>query len=145
VYLWADEDRPGLHRVNIDGGAAAIVAEMPGYTMFRPQWSPDGQMIAFSVWGESGSDVDVPGGSDVYVVDRDGANLRSMSGDARDGLVGWTPDGTRILYWAGEPGGASGAFYMVDVSDGTSSLLSGPELNTMCSYNNCSHISIRPG
>ena len=53
-------------------------------------WSPDGRKVAI-VSGSEGQDR-------LYVIDRDGHNLRSLS-YASGGLVDWSPDGTWIAFW----------------------------------------------
>jgi Tol biopolymer transport system component len=64
-----------------------------------PAWSPDGRQIAF----EDNADVpagkpDVPGISEIYVVNIDGTGLRRLTRDRKtDWTPTWTPDG-QILF-----------------------------------------------
>ena len=70
-----------------------------------PQWSPDGQTIAFSAYdGEQPSSGDI---SEIYIVQSDGSNLRQLT--FTDGInwePRWSPDGKQLIFW----GSASGAF-----------------------------------
>jgi TolB protein len=54
-------------------------------------WSPSGTQIAFAV--------STRGGQDVYVVDADGANQRTVASHAAwDGYPTWSPDGERLAF-----------------------------------------------
>lgn len=58
-----------------------------------PSWSPDGQWIAFSRM--------MPYSSDIYVVSRDGSDLRKIvdgNGDTFNIMPTWSPDGTEIMF-----------------------------------------------
>ena len=58
--------------------------------------SPDGQRLVMSTLYPR---------EDVFVADASGGNLRQITDDAAaDRGVRWSPDGTRILYYAGKPG-----------------------------------------
>lgn len=63
-----------------------------------PDWSPDGRRIVFH------SDrLPHEGGSKVWVIDRNGANLTELTGDGRftgfiDRWPAWSPDGTTIAF-----------------------------------------------
>lgn len=57
----------------------------------NPSFSPDGQRVVFTGF--------VGGWSDLYIVDRDGQNLRRLTNDAyADLLPTWSPDGHRIAF-----------------------------------------------
>jgi tricorn protease len=59
----------------------------------RPIFSPDGSSIAFSGIYD--------GNLDVYVVPAAGGEPRRLTHyPGPDGVLGWTPDGTRVLFWS---------------------------------------------
>jgi Tol biopolymer transport system component len=75
---------------------------------FRPAFSPDGRQLAFS------SDRDTPTAGhpifaftrhregEIYVMDRDGSNLRRLTNAANwDGSPAWSPDGKTIFFYSG--------------------------------------------
>ena len=75
-----------------------------------PQWSPDGQKIAFS------SDRD--GDSEIYVIDKDGFNLVQLTDNfGYDGRPRWSPDGSMISFETDQDGGDWDIFVMN--TDGT--------------------------
>jgi Tol biopolymer transport system component len=114
---------------------------MPHYLITEPQlMSPDGQHIAFAVAADDSS-VTVPGGFDIYVARSDGSELRLLTGEGDDQLLGWLPDNRSIMYWKGEPGGADGLYYIVNIVDGSETPLNGFE--KFCE-GGCPSISIRP-
>jgi TolB protein len=58
-----------------------------------PSWSPDGTRICFS------STRDQPGNSELYVMNRDGSNIRRLTNDkAADITPTWSPSGTQIAF-----------------------------------------------
>ena len=72
----------------------------PFFVFAQPAFSPDGGEIAFS------SDLADPGGNlDVYVMDRDGGNVRRLTTDpAIDAEPDWSPDGTSIAFQSDRDG-----------------------------------------
>jgi TolB protein len=58
-----------------------------------PSWSPDGSRLCFS------STRDQPGNSELYVMNRDGSNIRRLTNDkAADITPTWSPSGTQIAF-----------------------------------------------
>ena len=103
-------DRDGVDRIYIAQGDGSITALTEGVS---PAWSPDGQQIAF---------VRVPSPDwrgytqvgTMYLIDRDGSNLRELGAGGRPA---WSPDGTQIAFVT-DTGGAD-----VMNADGTNTTL----------------------
>lgn len=104
-----------LEVVALDGGRVVgdslevLDLDVPGVTRTlvpmetmanNPDWSPRGDLIAFSMPGEGGE----PGGrlSDIWVIAPDGTGMRQVTHLAADGgsavHPAFTPDGSRILF-----------------------------------------------
>lgn len=75
---------------NRDGSGLRQLTHSSGIDT-NPEWSPNGQRIAFT-----SSRTGTP---QVYLMDSEGANLRRVTfeGDYNDG-ASWSPDGTRLVY-----------------------------------------------
>ncbi|HZV77409.1 MAG TPA: PDZ domain-containing protein, partial [Candidatus Babeliales bacterium] len=79
-YIWIT----GRH-----GGTARRL--VTGYDLAAgPYFSPDGSMVAFTA--------NYDGNYDVYVVPSSGGEPRRLTFHGADVAVGWTPDGTRVLF-----------------------------------------------
>ena len=76
-----------------------------------PQWSPDGQKIAFAS--------DRNGDSEIYVINKDGSNLVQLTKNTGyDGRPRWSPDGLLIAFETDREGGDWDIFIMnADGSD----------------------------
>lgn len=77
-----------------DGEMARMLFGGAGSISF-PRFSPDGSLIAFTRR--------LHGAQDVFVVSLDGRNVRRLTSDGRTGpadnvVVGWSPDGRRVLF-----------------------------------------------
>jgi hypothetical protein len=94
VYRSGRDGKQGIWISNRDdSGAHNITNE--GSDSF-PNWSPDGQMIAFH--RDSGDNVDI------YVMNTDGSNIRRLTdASGPDTLPAWTPDG-RIVFRSARTG-----------------------------------------
>lgn len=79
----------------------------------EPDWSPDRRRIAF-VRQEPGAR-----GSSLYVVRRDGGDLRRLTGaDRVVAMPAWSPDGKRIAFAASPLAGGSFDIWVVDAGGG---------------------------
>src|SRR6202011_6071777 len=98
VFCYAGE----VYTVGKDGGIARRLTSGPGYTSF-PRFSPDGKQVAFT------SEYD--GNREVYVMPAEGGAPRRLTYTATLGrddvsdrmgpnniVMGWTPDGKRIVF-----------------------------------------------
>lgn len=82
------------------------------------EWSPDGSRIAFTPRREGGGSSSATEG--LYVVDRDGENLRRLAGQATGWRAGWSPTG-EYLTWPGR----QGKTYLLPVAGGEPRELAG--------------------
>ena len=77
--------------MNVDGTNIVNLTNSPGYD-YSPNWSPDGQQVAFV------SERD--GNSEIYVMNADGSNQRRLTNNTSADWLGssaWSPEG-RIIY-----------------------------------------------
>lgn len=144
LFASSYEDVDGLYSLNLDDMAINRFVDLSGYIWYLHLWSPDGQYIAISVVQTVGSEVDVPGGGAVYIINADGTDMHMVTDEGRDSLVGWANDSQHILYYEGEPGSAGGAYFAVNIVDGTKTRLSNRTMDRMCSYGNCRNFAVRP-
>lgn len=78
------------------------------------------------------------------MVREDGSELQVVSGEGIDSLVAWANDSQHIIYYEGEPDDAGGSYVAVNIPDGAKIRLSNSTMDSMCSYGNCQHFSVRP-
>src|SRR5262249_46289327 len=100
ALLFTASDR-GLHKVALDSGKVSTLTrgEVIGFgrtAIGSPQWSPDGQWIAYT---RSGRNL-LP---HVHVIPADGGPERRITDDDTysDTSPLWTPDGKALVYLAG--------------------------------------------
>ena len=94
------------------GGTANRLSSPPGEESF-PRFSPDGTKIAYSA--------DYDGNVDVYVVPSvGGAPVRLTHHPMADRVIGWHPDGKRVLFASGRESGRQrfNQFYLVGLDGG---------------------------
>lgn len=128
-----------LYRVGIDGGAATKLTSDVGYECF-PRISPDGKTIAFT--GQ------YDGNTEVYTMPVTGGEPRRVTYSALVGrdqvgermgpnniVMGWTPDGSRIVYRSKQYcfSGLRGNLCLVDAEGGTPQIIPTSE-GGFCSY-----------
>jgi TolB protein len=93
---------------------------------FLPSWSPDGNRLAFTSSREGHT-------AEVYVVNRDGTNLRRLTNNKAGNLApSWSPSGAQIVFVSGRSGDAQ--LYLMG-ADGTNL----EHLN--CGDSHCDHPS----
>jgi uncharacterized protein YjdB/sugar lactone lactonase YvrE len=102
---------------------------------YNPAWSPDGTKIAMVL-----SDVD--GNSDIMVVNTDGSNIKRLNWpslqpnrDVFGGTPTWSPDGTKLAFFAGSYPSNPTTIYVVN-TDATNAraLWSAPGIDGSTSY-----------
>ena len=94
------------------GGAATRLSSPLGEEMF-PRFSPDGSQIAYSA--------NYDGNLDVYVVPVDGGEPKRLTYHPMDDrVIGWHPDGKRVLFASSRESGRQrfNQFYLVNTTGG---------------------------
>lgn len=98
----------GLRRARVDG-VGGIVTLSTDFHSF-PDWSPDGQRIAFTSFRS--------GEWQLYTMNRDGGDVRRLTAsDRQEVAASWSPDGASILI--GRDAGPSGNDLVVVQADGS--------------------------
>lgn len=107
VYESPGPDRVNIHRY--DAGAAAPVPLTTHRARDqRPRWSPDGSKVAFHS--------DLGGSNDIYVIERDGSDLRRITDHpGQDIDPDWMPDG-RLVFSSDRDGDDN--IYLLDLESG---------------------------
>ncbi len=107
VYESPGRDRVNIHRY--DAGAAAPVPLTTHQARDqRPRWSPDGSKVAFHS--------DLHGSNDIYVIGRDGSDLRRVTDHpGQDTDPDWMPDG-RLVFASDRDGDEN--IYLMDLESG---------------------------
>jgi len=92
--------RHELYTMNLDGSNVTQLTNFSSYdSNIIPllYWSPDGSKIAFSVIHET---------DELFVIDSNGSNpVKVVSDDGHRGVIGWTPDSSRVLFLQQDSGG----------------------------------------
>jgi len=93
----ADQKTVDIVLVSAADGSVETVASLEWENPWRMRISPDGSQIALS-----SSPGRLP--SDIYLLDAGGALVSVVADPANDTLVGWTPDGSSILFSSARDG-----------------------------------------
>lgn len=98
VTLWPPASGH-LCKAKRDGSDAVNLSEQAGIGGINsyPVWSPDGTMIAFLHWDEPGGEAVGPG--EAWVMKADGSEARRIAPKEILPAVGWSPDGSCLLYY----------------------------------------------
>ncbi len=93
-----------IYVVNADGTGLVQLSGVADMIDSQQAWSPDGTQIAFLRNSANMIDVEY-GPADLYVMNADGSNLRSLTNTPEDeNDFSWSPDSTRIAYSRGNQG-----------------------------------------
>jgi TolB protein len=98
AYTSYQRGAPNIFISNIYQGTRETLTSGPGES-WLPAWSPDGTRLAFS------STRDGSGNAEIYVVNRDGSNVRRLTRHpASDTTPTWSPTGTEIAFTSDRSG-----------------------------------------
>ncbi|NWG34204.1 MAG: PD40 domain-containing protein [Chloroflexi bacterium] len=116
--LWTVENTGKNPRLLYAGPNAIVAAD----------WSPDGGVIAFAMA------VDRPDAYEIFLMNADGSNVRQLTRglEGVGGSLDWSPDGKRLLIYAGPPGDKN--IFLVDVEAQTARQLTNGGNNAACSF-----------
>jgi Tol biopolymer transport system component len=83
--------------INADGTGLERLTHDPSQRNIRPDWSPNGQKIAFSSTRD--------GNTEIYVMNADGSDQTRLTfNPADDGAPAWSPDGQKIVFQSNRDG-----------------------------------------
>jgi dipeptidyl aminopeptidase/acylaminoacyl peptidase len=95
---WFDDKRSHVWVSDVQGGAATQITFGEDWNDTDPQWSPDGNLIAF-VSDRTGKAFDESRNTDVFVIDSAGGPIRKISDhEEADNSPRWSPDGKTIAF-----------------------------------------------
>lgn len=100
-------DAYGIYTMTVDCAArfeecAQRLIPIDQFWYATPAWSPDGNQIAFVTTKDTTNPIDDSrGNSNIYVMNRDGTNLRRLTDNpGEDYTPSWSPDSRNIVYSA---------------------------------------------
>jgi dipeptidyl aminopeptidase/acylaminoacyl peptidase len=95
---WFDDKRSHVWVVDVQDGHASQLTFGEDWNDTDPQWSPDGNFIAF-VSDRTGKAFDEGRNTDVFVIDSAGGPMRKISDhEEADNSPRWSPDGKSIAF-----------------------------------------------
>lgn len=109
LFASSDGNIPGLYSVSLDDLTIKRVVALAGYEWLPHLWSHDGQHISIGFFATFGSEFNVPGGADVFIINAKSTDMRTVTGEGLDSLIGWVNDSQHIIYREGEPSSAGGS------------------------------------
>lgn len=110
-----------LYRMDIDRGLTFRLTDSPT-SEFHPDWSPDGERIAFV------SERD--GNREIYVMNADGSEARRLTRHpAADTEPAWSPDGERIAFASDRDSRWNANIYVMDADGANAHVLEATPAN----------------
>ena len=123
----AGEGPTSLWTVDNTGENADLLYAGPN-TIVAADWSPDGSTIAFAMA------VDKPNSYEIFLMGADASNVRQLTRglEGIGGSLDWSPDGKRLLIYAGPEGDKN--IFQIDVAAQTAEQLTDGGNNASASY-----------
>ena len=98
VYQWTRGSGDSIYLVRPDGTDPQALLPDATFRAYHPDWSPDGDQIAF--------DAETGGGNEIWVINADGTQAAVMVPRSTDcaiscgdvALPAWSPDGSKIAF-----------------------------------------------
>jgi len=118
-----EETRSNL-LINVAGAQGTPTISFFNSTIWPLSWSPDGSMLAFNVYRETGMEMV----SDLYVASADGTRLQQIHSGKIVPMFTWSPDGRRIVVETSDELGRT-HLMLVQIEEGQSNILQAPGLN----------------
>ena len=105
-----------LFVVSPDTGEVVNLTNTPDVAENSPQWAPDSKRIAFGLKAKTAAAVEIA------VLDVDSRKVTQVTRDTpasrTHSSILWSPDGKRLAYFEGDPGGRNGDTYLFDFASG---------------------------
>lgn len=94
VFTYWSGEKFEIHVMDIDGRNEITLSD-PNFDSQYPSVSPDGKIIAFSLFDEENWD-----NNGIYFMNSDGENMRKFysSKGGSPNQVNWSPDGTKLIF-----------------------------------------------
>ncbi len=99
-----DRKRRQIYVMNADGSNHKAITDMESYQGY-PTWSSDGAKLFF--------DSDKDGGG-IYIVNKDGTDLKKVTEEGSGTFINHAPDGSKILFYGIKKGEENGGLYVMD-------------------------------